>query len=302
MADPDDTGPGPRRKPRKRPRGFVESWNPQAETRKLLAAVDQVLAEYAEYLPLTVRQIYYRLVGTSFLTKTQQAYDRLGEHLVMARRARRIPFEHIRDDGADLPWSLVGDQSGRDLAQTLANIVRYFDLDRQLDQPRLLLLWCEAAGMKPQLEKTTEPFGVKVISGGGFDSVTVKHAMAKMIVACGKPVEVLHVGDYDREGQDIFTALSEDVTAFVEAMGGSVQFTRLAVTPEQVTELGLPQARTAARSRPKRSRPMCWTRSSPMDCARGLTRAGSRQAGDGPSASGGSPWPSSAASVCGCAT
>ena len=111
--------------------------------------------------------------------------------------------------------------------------------------------------MKPQLEKTAEPFGVKVISVL-FDSVTVKHAMAKMIVACGKPVEVLHVGDYDREGQDIFTALSEDVTAFVAAMGGSVQFTRCA---------GPDRRRWAARAaRPERvhGKP-CTRRAHPAD-------------------------------------
>jgi hypothetical protein len=256
MTDTDDTGPPlrgkRRRKPRKRPRGFVTSWSPRPETLKLLAAVDEVLAEYAKYLPLTVRQIYYRLIGVNFIAKGQKAYNRVVEHLVMARRARRIPFEHIRDDGADLPWSLVADQDGCDLAQALAATVRYFELDRQLNQVWLLLLWCEAAGMKPQLERTADTFGVKVIAGGGFDSLTAKEKMARLIVACGKPVEVLHVGDYDREGQDIFTALSEDVTAFVEAMGGKVRFTRLAVTPEQVIDLKLPPAPDSGAIHPTR--------------------------------------------------
>ena len=45
-----------------RPRGFID-WRPQKRTRVLLDAVLEVLAEYAEQLPLTIRQIFYRLVG-----------------------------------------------------------------------------------------------------------------------------------------------------------------------------------------------------------------------------------------------
>jgi hypothetical protein len=39
-----------------RPRGFV-SWSPRAATRELSDQVRAVLAEYADYLHLTVRQI-----------------------------------------------------------------------------------------------------------------------------------------------------------------------------------------------------------------------------------------------------
>jgi hypothetical protein len=46
-----------------RPRGFIDRWQPRAETQALLDQVIRVLAEYAEQLPLTLRQIFCRLVG-----------------------------------------------------------------------------------------------------------------------------------------------------------------------------------------------------------------------------------------------
>ncbi len=82
----------------KRPRGYAP-WRPQTKTRALLEAVEEVLDEYSEHLPLTVRQIFYRLVGTIGYPKDENAYARLCEHLVRARRARLIPFGSIRDDG-----------------------------------------------------------------------------------------------------------------------------------------------------------------------------------------------------------
>jgi hypothetical protein len=60
-----------------RPRGFAP-WNPTAESRGLIEKVLAVLAEYGAYLPLTVRQIFYRLVGASGYEKTEAAYERLG--------------------------------------------------------------------------------------------------------------------------------------------------------------------------------------------------------------------------------
>ena len=82
---------------RTRVRGFAP-WTPRASTEQLLAQVDLVLAEYVDHLPLTLRQIFYRLVGAYAYEKTEQAYERLCEHLNRARRARLIPMDIIRDD------------------------------------------------------------------------------------------------------------------------------------------------------------------------------------------------------------
>jgi hypothetical protein len=83
---------------RTRPRAFAP-WSPRQDTLELIARVNAVLGEYADHLPLTLRQIFYRLVGAYGYEKTERAYKRLGEHLVRARRARLIPMESIRDDG-----------------------------------------------------------------------------------------------------------------------------------------------------------------------------------------------------------
>jgi predicted GNAT family N-acyltransferase len=83
-----------------RPRGWVENWTPRAATQQLIEQVQEILAQYADQLPLTIRQIFYRLVARFGFEKTERAYkNRLVEHLNMARRARVIPMHAIRDDG-----------------------------------------------------------------------------------------------------------------------------------------------------------------------------------------------------------
>lgn len=68
------TSPGDRKKAT--PRGFAP-WRPQAGTHELLERVRAVLGEYEDYLPLTIRQIFYRLVGAHEYEKTEHGYSLL---------------------------------------------------------------------------------------------------------------------------------------------------------------------------------------------------------------------------------
>jgi hypothetical protein len=226
-----------------RPRGFIEHWAPRPETRGLLDRVNQVLAEYAD--PLTLRQIFYRLVGVHGYDKTELAYNCLGEILNKARRARLVPMDAIRDEGftSAVPSFFTGADDFVDAVGAAAQNLR---LDRQRGQPSRLALWCEASGMVPQLQRVADPFGVAVYSSGGFDSLTDKHRIGE---EWAEPVTVLHFGDHDPSSVHCFGALNEDVAAFAEHYGGRIEFVRLAVTPSQASKYRLPSAPPKATDR-----------------------------------------------------
>lgn len=223
-----------------RPRGFAD-WTPRPDTVALLGYVKEVLDEYRDHLPLTIRQVFYRLVGAAGYDKTERAYARLCEMMNRARRAGFIPFHAIRDDGG----SRLGGAGWGSAAQYLRYLksdAETFQLDRQAGQPVRLWLMCEAAGMAPMLARAVQDYHIPVLSSGGFDSLTAKHDLAEEL-ARADLAEVLHVGDHDPSGVHLFTALQEDVSAMVRAKGGADPvFTRLAVTPEQTAALGLPTA------------------------------------------------------------
>lgn len=111
---------------RSRPKGYA-AWRPQQKTKVLLDQVFAVLDEYDDHLPLTVRQIFYRLVGQYDYDKTEQAYDRLAEHLVRARRARLVPFDVIRDDGIVSYSTDVNDDYALLLVERIASAVEILD-------------------------------------------------------------------------------------------------------------------------------------------------------------------------------
>lgn len=214
---------------RTRPRGFAP-WTPRAETLALVQDVRAVLDEYHAHLPLSGRQVFYRLVALRDFPKTETAYARLCEAIARARRAGLLPFEAIRDDGAVCYAPSVWEDAADFLAGVRHDAGR-FRLDRQAGQPARLWVLCEAGGMAPMLAKVANPFGVPVHTSSGFDSLTAKHDLAQELaeeLMAGGKAEVLHLGDLDPSGVHLFMALAEDVVAMVRAIAGAEpRFTRL---------------------------------------------------------------------------
>lgn len=225
-----------------RPRGYAE-WRPQAKTRDLLAQVDDILAEYDNYLPLTVRQIFYRLVGAFEYEKTEHAYSRLSEALVRARRARIIPFTSIRDDGVTVmadTWY----QGQQDFFEEYARQAERFQRDRQQGQQHRLELWSEAAGMLPQLARVAHVFSVPVYSSSGFVSITAVRSIVDRARLRDQKTVLLHVGDFDPSGESIFDAMARDAQAFLEEdkiiASQEIIPVRVALTADQVADFELP--------------------------------------------------------------
>lgn len=248
-----------------RPRGFA-NWRPQNRTQYRLAAVLEVLRGYSEYLPLTIRQIFYRLVGTDVIGKTEKEYGNLCELLNRARRAHVIDMDAIRDDGfTGGIGTRIGYAGCQEFPTDVHDMAESYTRDRQSGQDRHIVLLCEASGMVPQLERVAIPYGVTVKSSGGFDSLTVKHLMGREWSI--RPTTVLHVGDYDPSGECMFDALAEDVSAFSDYYGNDIEFVRLAVTHVHITQYDLPTALPKASSHQAKKQMTATTQAEALDPA-----------------------------------
>lgn len=228
--------------PNKRPRGPQPNWRPKRETERVLVAVEAMLHLYTEYLPVTLRQVFYVIQGQGVLAKTQRDYKRMCEYVGMARRSGRIPWSAIRDDrqvAAEAPPAFAGPEH---YWRVVNDIALDYRIDRQYGQSTRLELWSETEGMVPQLARVGAPFGISTYSGGGFDGLNAKYEAAQRAIAGSVKTCILHVGDHDPSGEWMLTALAEDVTAFAEAAGADVEFVRIAVTPQQIEQYQLPTA------------------------------------------------------------
>jgi hypothetical protein len=205
--------------------------------------VEDILCEYEDYLPLTVRQIFYRLVAAHGYEKTERAYERLAEHLVRARRARLIEFDDIRDDGIVI-YSPDWYSDVQDFHEQTAERARRYQVDRQAGQAYRIELWSEAAGMAPQLARVANVYSIPVYSSGGFSSLSAVRQVVDRACERYRPTVLLHVGDHDPSGEAIFTTIAEDVVAFFEEdkvlASQEIIPVRVALTADQIAEFGLP--------------------------------------------------------------
>jgi hypothetical protein len=231
-------------KSRKRPKGYHD-WSPRTATLETLEQIQAILAEYEEFLPLTVRQIFYRMVGRFDYEKTQLAYKNLSDKLTLARRAGMIPFESIRDDGVVVYMNRWHDGIP-DFMDDVGRQARLYRRDRQSGQRVRMELWAESVGMLPQLDNVASRYSIPVYSAGGQPSVTANKAVAKRVLSRSVPTVVLHVGDFDPSGESIFESMSEDIRAFVRAdrliHTLDIEPVRVALTADQVGQLNLPTA------------------------------------------------------------
>lgn len=271
-----------------RPRGYA-AWSPSDEAYKTILDVKDVLRTYSEYLPMTSRQIFYRLVASTGYPKTEKAYKTLCERLVRARRAGMISFTAIRDDEIT---SLGGDFGYDDPAafwNSLREKADYYGRPDREGQDYSIELWIESGGMTQMVSRMVRDYGVAVYSSGGFLSVTATYAVAQRALADDRKRVVLSVGDYDPSGVAIYEALRDDAMHFYAgtkmADGGSARlgdyadeftFERIALTGDQVDELGVETAPPKSSD----SRSVTWQGETAQAEARPADPAGDPHRGD----------------------
>ncbi len=210
-------------------RGFI-NWTPNAKSRSLLAQVASVLGEYIDLLPLSIRQVYYRLIAVHGYSKSNESYNALIYLMTKARRAqyelvdprlrkrfgsgRVLLFDVIRDDKFIQSQPPNVWEDANHFFRYVRSWAKYFRLDRQMGQPRLIVFWCEAKGMIPMLEGMVHQYGIPVFSSGGVDSVSAKYKTAMLWKYVRRSITILHIGDQDPMGLDLMLCLAEDLISF----------------------------------------------------------------------------------------
>jgi hypothetical protein len=227
-----------------RAKGFA-SWRPHKKTEALLTDISAVLVEYREYLPLTIRQVFYRLVGKGY-PKSENFYAKVQEACNRGRRSGRIPFNAIRDDGVSrLGGESDGYENPQQYYETYEQLSNFYERSWHADQPAYVAVLCEAAGMVPMIERAVEDYRIEVASSSGFDSLTVKHDLyrdaAHRYTEFGQETILLHLGDHDPSGVSVYESMAEDLGAFCEdeGEGGLIEVRRVALVSEQIHRYGI---------------------------------------------------------------
>lgn len=211
--------------------------------RRTLAEIEAIREKIEEVLeeehPMTIRQIFYRLVSLEVIPKTEAQYKTtVCRLLVEMRRSRRIPFTWIADNTRWMRQPDTYDSLGELLEITAETYRRSV----WTNQPDYVEVWCEKDALAGIIYDVTHEYDIPLYVARGYSSLSYLYSAAQYIrAACkprGKDAYVYYFGDHDPSGVDIAEKVGEDLRNFAPDV--SISFRRWALTPEQIEWWGLP--------------------------------------------------------------
>jgi len=191
--------------------------------------------------PMTVRQVFYRLVSMGLIEKTQSEYSgTVCRLLVEMRLSGVLPFHWIVDNTRWMrkPSTYSGLGEMVELAQ------RTYRRALWDNQPAYVEVWCEKDALAGVIYEVTSEWDVPLMVTRGQASLSFLHSASEAIEQAGKPAYIYYFGDHDHDGLLIAQNVEQRLNEFADA---EIVFERSAVTIGQIEKWNLP-------TRPPKSR------------------------------------------------
>ena len=202
------------------------------EIETIKAAIQRLLAN--EH-PMTVRQVFYRLVTLDVIDKTEAEYkSTVCRLLTDMRRNGELPYQWIADNTR---W-MRKPTSYSNLEQAVQETAEFYRRRLWDDQGVYVEVWLEKDALAGVLYPITAQYDVPLMVTRGYPSLTFLHSAAQGILAEDKPAFLYYLGDHDPSGVHIPQKVESDLREM--AAGAEIHFERIAVNVDQIEALNLP--------------------------------------------------------------
>jgi hypothetical protein len=186
----------------------------------------EIIATYDT--PVTLRQLFYRLVSEQAIPNDENAYKVLSRESATWRREGRM------SGLLDQTRRIEVDRGFQSPAHALDYLLAVYTRDRTEGQKYALYLICEKRGMAMQFRTWFgDAMSIPVVCLGGFASQTLVDTIERDVGADGRPAVFLYAGDFDADGMEIERDFLRRLQCWVET------WTRVVLTSAQVDEYRL---------------------------------------------------------------
>lgn len=228
---------------------FIE-WNPKNDTLVTLNQITDIIREFRVLgYRLTVRQLYYQLVGKDLIPNNQKSYKRIVEICKKGRLAGYLDWGAIEDRGRRLKKK----PRWKDPKDLLRSAAKQFHRDLWGGQEYYVEVWAEKDAVSSVIEPVCERWDVHFLANRGYNSASAMYKSKDRFFEMSefenrKPV-IIYVGDHDPSGMDMSRDIGDRLDLFLEnvilEMTGYEShyfpIDRAALNMDQVTEHSLPE-------------------------------------------------------------
>lgn len=204
-----------------------------------LNKVTEILTELNDYKPLTLRQIYYQLVGKGYIENKKSQYTMLSNLLKWARIDGYIAWEDI-EDRVRVFHDLTGWENSSNFIQAhLRNFLRGYTRDLLQSQDSFIEIWMEKDALSSIFTRVAKPYTIPIVVCRGFSSVSFLDDFRTRLKPYGnKRKLMLYFGDFDPSGVEMLEAMK--ITLSQEMGVSGLNFKRVALLRDDIFSYHLP--------------------------------------------------------------
>lgn len=213
-----------------------------------LNEVQQILNELKDYLPVTVRQIHYQLVGKNLVENTTSNYNLLSKLLKYARIDGYTPWEVI-EDRVRQTYLNRGWQDQEDFLGTeRSNFLEGYRRDLQQGQKNYIEVWLEKDALAGIFQRMLNPYCISLCPTRGFSSVSFLNDLRYRILSSQESDQqaiMLYFGDHDPSGKIMLPSMRTTLEDEMKVTG--MKFETVALTKKQIEQYSLPVRMSSAK-------------------------------------------------------
>jgi hypothetical protein len=195
------------------------SWPP------IVARAAEIVLSYD--IPVTLRQLFYRLVMEQLIPHTDTVYKTLSAQTAELRRNDEFP--RLFDRGRKILQS----SSWEHPADAMQALVDQYRLDRTIGQDTAVYIGVEKNALAGLLQAWFDELGLPVLPLGGYASVSLERIVRDRVQADGRPAVLIYAGDFDASGMNIGEVFVDKSACWKEVI-------RLGLDEDTIDVLDLP--------------------------------------------------------------
>jgi hypothetical protein len=222
------------------------SWTPLQEERADM--VLKVAEDLKPYWPLTLRQIYYRLVAAQVIENSRSNYTMLSKLVKWMRIDDRLPWRALEDRSRRVSSKRGFESVTEFVEQEVDSFLTGYSRCLVQNQGKYIEVWSEKDALMSVFEKTVYPYCIRAVVCKGYQSITFIadfYKRAEQAIMKGQQPVVLYFGDLDPSGVQMLEATIETLQDELDLYG--VEFKRVALNPEHIERYQLPSDPEAAK-------------------------------------------------------
>lgn len=215
------------------------AWTPRNKARR--DDIVSVLDEMKPYWPLTLRQLYYRLISSACVSSDHwkwsghqvDVYNAVGRTMKWMRIENIVPMCCIKDDHRTLTLKRGYDDMGSFIDNQLGFSFNMYSRCTAQEQPRYIEVWLEKGALLGLVEPVADEFCRRVLVARGYNSITFQagfYQRATRALAAGQIPTVLYFGDWDPSGVNMLYAAMQTFEG--ELFLDGVEYYRCGINPE----------------------------------------------------------------------